>query len=60
MTDDELRQARDLIAQERLERERQCGVELEDLLKRYNCTLDVALQSAGPMIFRVMPVVKAL
>ncbi len=57
---DVVRQAQEIIQQDRLQRGQQCGAELDELLRKYNCSLDVVLQPAGPLEFRIVIIVKAL
>lgn len=59
MTDDEIKTAREAVARDRVEREKKCMDEIQQILKQYSCTLDVLPQSVGQLLFQFGIVVRS-
>jgi hypothetical protein len=60
VTVDPLKQARELIDQEKRQREEACRTELGQVLERHRCGLVMVPQPIDPLTIRVTPTVKAL
>lgn len=60
MSEEEIKQAMEMVLVERTERERKCNEELMEILKRYNCTFVVDAHNIGDLIAQYRIMIKSL